>query len=198
MTGSDLSPLLSMVSDGFNTFPVVTGDDTEWPLATNSCETISEAWKGIFPNAARNPIKFVLVQVELVKRFSAVRSRVACPAIDLTADHPACLRRKAKPNPNTRTLRSDKCLVVKSLDSSLRPCLPRNPESIAITTRAMKASKWSAFRVSLLAARCRGVGRNQTVLLLALRRRDGRQSFSRALARAVSALVVGDSTDSLH
>jgi hypothetical protein len=32
--------------------------------------------------------------------------------------------RKAKPNANTRTLRPDKCLVVKSLDSSLRPVRP--------------------------------------------------------------------------
>ncbi len=32
--------------------------------------------------------------------------------------------RKAKPNANTRTLRPDKCLVVKSLDSSLRPVCP--------------------------------------------------------------------------
>jgi hypothetical protein len=31
---------------------------------------------------------------------------------------------KAKPNANTRTLRPDKCLVVKSLDSSLRPVRP--------------------------------------------------------------------------
>jgi hypothetical protein len=31
---------------------------------------------------------------------------------------------KAKPNTNTRTLRPDKCLVVKSLDSSLRPVCP--------------------------------------------------------------------------
>jgi len=31
---------------------------------------------------------------------------------------------KAKPNANTRTLRPDKCLVVKSLDSSLRPVCP--------------------------------------------------------------------------
>src|ERR1039457_5425618 len=32
--------------------------------------------------------------------------------------------REAKPNANTRTLRPDKCLVVKSLDSSLRPVCP--------------------------------------------------------------------------
>jgi len=38
--------------------------------------------------------------------------------------HPACSGTKAKPNANTRTLRPDKCLVVKSLDSSLRPVCP--------------------------------------------------------------------------
>jgi hypothetical protein len=32
--------------------------------------------------------------------------------------------RKVKPNANTRTLRPDKCLVVKSLDSNLRPVCP--------------------------------------------------------------------------
>jgi hypothetical protein len=54
--------------------------------------------------------------------------------------------RKAKPDANTRTLRPDKCLVVKSLDSSLRPVPLRNMESTAITTRRMKSSKEDAFR----------------------------------------------------
>jgi hypothetical protein len=36
------------------------------------------------------------------------------------------------------TSRPDKCLVVKSLDSSLRPVALRNMESTAITTREMK------------------------------------------------------------
>jgi hypothetical protein len=42
---------------------------------------------------------------------------------------------KAKPDANTRTRRPDKCLVVKLLDSSLRPIPLRNMESTAITTR---------------------------------------------------------------
>jgi hypothetical protein len=37
------------------------------------------------------------------------------------------------------TSRPDKCLVVKSLDSSLRPAALRNVESTAITTRGFAA-----------------------------------------------------------
>jgi hypothetical protein len=37
------------------------------------------------------------------------------------------------------TSRPDKCLVVKSLDSTLRPVCPRNMESTAITTRELEA-----------------------------------------------------------
>ena len=47
--------------------------------------------------------------------FPASRSRVVIRLAQNT---------KAKPNANTRTLRPDKCLVVKSLDSSLRPVSP--------------------------------------------------------------------------
>jgi hypothetical protein len=47
--------------------------------------------------------------------FPAARSRVVIRLAKGT---------KAKPNANTRTLRPDKCLVVKSLDSSLRPVCP--------------------------------------------------------------------------
>ncbi len=52
---------------------------------------------------------------------------------------------KAKPDANTRTLRPDKCLVVKSLDSSLRPAALRNMESTAITTRKLKATREARF-----------------------------------------------------
>jgi hypothetical protein len=43
---------------------------------------------------------------------------------------------KAKPNANTRTLRPDKCLVVSSLSTGLRPGCPRNTVDNAATTRA--------------------------------------------------------------
>ena len=59
--------------------------------------------------------------------------------------HAACSMQKAKPNANTRTLRPDKCLVVKSLDSSLRPAALRNMESTAITTRELKATREDRF-----------------------------------------------------
>jgi hypothetical protein len=84
--------------------------------------------------------KDILFQIELLRtlgpiyalHFPAARSRVG---IRLAAN------RKAKPNANTRTLRPDKCLVVKPLDSSLRPVRPRNMESTAITTRALKTRR---------------------------------------------------------
>src|ERR1035441_5913061 len=64
--------------------------------------------------------------------------------------------RKAKPNANTRTLRPDKCLVVKSLDSSLRPIALRNMESTAITTRDLKAYREGDFWGVNVFFRCRG------------------------------------------
>jgi hypothetical protein len=42
---------------------------------------------------------------------------------------------KAKPNANTRTLRPDKCLVVSSLSTGLRPFCHRNTAANAVTTR---------------------------------------------------------------
>jgi len=67
--------------------------------------------------------------------------------------------RKAKPNANTRTLRPDKCLVVKSLDSRLRPVCPRNMESTAITTREFKAGREGRFWGVNVVFRCRGEGK---------------------------------------
>src|ERR1039458_10793023 len=64
--------------------------------------------------------------------------------------------RRAKPNANTRTLRPDKCLVVKSLDSSLRPIALRNMESTAITTRDLKAYREGDFWGVNVFFRCRG------------------------------------------
>jgi hypothetical protein len=52
-------------------------------------------------------------------------------------------------------------------------------ESTAITTRELRASREDRFWGVNLAVGCRGGEKNQTVLLLALRRRDGRQSFFR-------------------
>ena len=79
------------------------------------------------------------------------------------------------PNANTRTLRPDKCLVVKSLDSSLRPVALRIMESTAITTReltaGMEGHSWGANVVF----RCRG-GKQSVCAPFALSRRDGRQS----------------------
>ncbi len=83
---------------------------------------------------------------------------------------------KAKPNANTRTLRPDKCLVVKSLDSSLRP-VSHSQHGIHRHHHQGNEGmvKTPLFAVSVLAVRCRGTGRNQKVLLLALRRRERRQ-----------------------
>jgi hypothetical protein len=43
------------------------------------------------------------------------------------------------------TGRPDKCLVVKSMDSSLRPVALRNMESTAITTREFKPEREGRF-----------------------------------------------------
>ena len=79
--------------------------------------------------------------------FPAARSRVVIRLAKGT---------KAKPNANTRTLRPDKCLVVRSLYSSLRPAALRNMESTAITTRGLKARRESHFLGVNCAVRCRG------------------------------------------
>ncbi len=47
----------------------------------------------------------------------------------------------------------------------------------AFSKHALRQGRKAAFKVSVLAIRCRGAGRNQTVLLLALRRRERRQPY---------------------
>ena len=80
----------------------------------------------------------------------------------------------AKVDANTRKLRPDKCLVVKSLDSSLRPVALRNMESTAITTRKVKAERQARF-LGCLGIRSRAGAGNHTAQLLALSRREPQQ-----------------------
>jgi hypothetical protein len=82
---------------------------------------------------------------------------------------------KAKPNANTRTLRPDKCLVVKSLDSSLRPAALRNMESTAITTRELKTGMEGRSWGVNVVFRCRA-GEQSDCAPFALSRRDRRRS----------------------
>ena len=109
-----------------------------------------------------------------LKPFPTPRSHVGIP---LAQDG------KAKPNANTRTLRPDKCLVAKSLDSSLRPFALRNMESTAITTRDLKAGTEARFWGVSLVFRCRGGGGLSHCPSLALIRRERRRSFFRAPVR---------------
>jgi hypothetical protein len=97
-------------------------------------------------------------QKVLTSQKSLVRRKRQFPRGSFPCRHPACSRQKAKPNANTRTLRPDKCLVVKSLDSSLRPVALRNMESTAITTRELKAGREGRFWGVNVVFRCRGGG----------------------------------------
>jgi hypothetical protein len=54
---------------------------------------------------------------------------------------------KAKPNANTRTFRPDKCLVVPSLSTELRPGCHRNTVDNAATTRN-GFRRFPSFRVA--------------------------------------------------
>ena len=84
--------------------------------------------------------------------------------------------RKAKPNANTRTLRPDKCLVVKSLDSSLRPVCPSQH---GIHRHHHQGVEGREGRPLLGCQSCFPLsrrGNNQTVPSLALSRRESRQS----------------------
>ena len=87
--------------------------------------------------------------------FPAARSRVV---IRLAQDM------KAKPNANTRTLRPDKCLAVKSLDSSLRPVCPSQHGITAITTRELKATREGRFWGVNVVFRSRGWGKSDCAI----------------------------------
>jgi len=82
---------------------------------------------------------------------------------------------KAKPNANTRTLRPDKCLVVKSLDSSLRPLCPSQH---GIHRHHHQGVEGREGRPLLRCQPCFPLAwtqKIQTVPSLALSRRDGQQ-----------------------
>ena len=83
--------------------------------------------------------------------------------------------RKAKPNANTRTLRPDKCQVVKSLDSSLRPV---SPSQHGIHRHHHQGVEGNQGRPLLGCQSCFSLSwkrKYQTVPSLALSRREGRQ-----------------------
>ena len=117
----------------------------------------------------------------------AARSRVACPAVgQAKADHPACSRHEGQAdlsrhsaarrrNANTRTFRPDKCLVVKSPDSSLRPVCPSQHGIHRHHHQGVKGSEGRSLLGCQFCCPLSRRGKNQTVLLLSLRRRQGRQ-----------------------
>jgi len=83
--------------------------------------------------------------------FPAARSRVVIRLAQGT---------KAKPAANTRTLRPDKCLVVSSLSTGLRPGCPRNTVDNAATTRVvLKVAGLCVRRMIFLSLRAPCEGR---------------------------------------
>jgi len=157
--------------------------------APDKCLVVSSLSPALRPRCPRNTGANAATTREGLRHWNHSASlhygQVACVA----PKHPSQHRRHAseslrsnitKPNANTRTLRPNKCLVVKSLDSSLRPVPPSQHGIHRHHHQGVEGQQgWkAAFRGSILALRCRGMGTNQTVLLLALRRREGRPYFS--------------------
>jgi len=98
--------------------------------------------------------------------------------------------RKAKPNANTRTLRPDKCLVVKSLDSSLRPVCPSQHGIHRHHHQGVEGNEGKPPLACQFCFPLSRMGKNQTVLSLALSRREGRQTLLSAGWPVVCAPVV--------
>jgi hypothetical protein len=99
--------------------------------------------------------KDILLQIDLFRTFGPIYA-VHFPAARSRVGIRLAANRNAKPNANTRTLRPHKCLVVKSVDSSLRPVCPSQDGIHRHHRQEADATGKAAFRVSFMAVRCRG------------------------------------------
>ena len=110
---------------------------------------------------------------------------------------------KAKPNANARTLRPDKCLVVMSLDSSLRPVRPSQHGIHRHHHQGFEGRERVRFWGVNVVFRCRGQGKSECAITRSRAAarcatcagRELRSDACRTPSRVLTLTLIGNSQD---